>query len=265
MRDLLAPVTTTFRQITWLHPRAIRDHAADPKQQTIVTQKQLTLPLRFKPLKARNLTPDTIQTFLDGLSENFAPSTVNHYRTILNSAFNYAIRWKRYDDNPVIPIKQVPEREARDRFVEVSELVALVEQCQRQKDLELLGFIFLAACTGLRKGGILPRKWDDVQLDVDFPFIHLWKKDSKNKRSNRLPLPRFLVHALKQLPSYGVNEYLFPTKANVKHKENFKKPHAWDLGKRFRRICKLAKVKDLGTLRLPCRLLRVWQMRLSAR
>ncbi|SRR6266498_5388444 len=30
-----------------------------------------------------------------------------------------------------------------------------------------------------------------------------------------------------------------------KSKEDFKKPHAWDLGKRFRRVCKLAGIKDL--------------------
>jgi hypothetical protein len=30
-----------------------------------------------------------------------------------------------------------------------------------------------------------------------------------------------------------------------KSKEDAKKPHAWDLGKRFRRVCKLAGIEDL--------------------
>jgi integrase len=30
-----------------------------------------------------------------------------------------------------------------------------------------------------------------------------------------------------------------------KVKEDFKKPYAWDLGKRFRRVCKLAGIADL--------------------
>jgi hypothetical protein len=47
---------------------------------------------------------------------------------------------------------------------------------------------------------------------------------------------------------------LFPAKAYVRFKENFSKPYAWDLGKRFRRICKLAgiselRIHDLITLR----------------
>jgi integrase len=200
---------------------------------------------KFRSFKARHLTPEMVQDFLDDLLKTLSPSSVNHYRTILNSAFNFAIRWKKYDDNPVVPIKQIPEREARDRFVEVKELVSLIEKCQEEEDFELQAFIILAACTGMRKGSILSRKWDEVPVDDEFPYIHMPKKDSKNRRANRLPLPALCVFALRQLPSYQKHEYLFPAKPNVRFKENFSKPYAWDLGKRFRRICKLAKISDL--------------------
>ena len=141
----------------------------------------------------------------------------------------------------------MPDNEPRDRFVEVSELAALIEKCREEKDIELQAFIILAACTGLRKNAVLSRRWDEVQLDVDFPYIHLPKKDSKNRRSNRLPLPQFCVDALKQLPSYGNHEYLFPARPNVRFRDasKFQKPHAWDIGKRFRRIRDLAGIKDL--------------------
>lgn len=158
---------------------------------------------RFRKLRARNLTPEMVQDFLDDLLKTLSPSSVNHYRTILNSAFNFAIKWKKYDDNPVIPIKQIPEREARDRFVEVTELVAIIEQCQQQRDFELQAFVILAACTRMRKSSILSRKWEEVRVDDEFPYIHMPKKDSKNRRANRLPLPGLCVFALKQLPSYG--------------------------------------------------------------
>src|SRR6266404_3507895 len=202
---------------------------------------------KFRKLKARNFTPEMVRDFLDDLLKTLSPSSVNHYRTILNSAFNFAIKWKKYDDNPVIPIKQLPEREARDRFVEVTELVAIIEECQKQKDYELQAFIILAACTGMRKSSILSRRWSEVPVDDEFPYIHMQKKDSKNRRANRLPLPALCIVALRQLPSYGKDDYLFPARPNVKHKdkEKFSKPHAWDLGKRFRRVCKLAKVTDL--------------------
>jgi integrase len=44
---------------------------------------------------------------------------------------------------------------------------------------------------------------------------------------------------------YAVIASHFKAKPNVRFKENFSKPHAWDIGKRFRRICKLAKVENL--------------------
>ena len=46
---------------------------------------------------------------------------------------------------------------------------------------------------------------------------------------------------------YGKHEYLFPARPNVRFREveKFSRPHAWDLGKRFRRICTKAKISDL--------------------
>jgi integrase len=204
---------------------------------------------RFKPMKARHISPEMVQDFLYDLLEKdkLSPSSVNHYRSIFNSTFNFAIKWKKYDDNPVRPVQQIEEREPRDRFVEVEELGTLIEQCQRAGDFELQGFIILAACTGLRKGAILPRKWTEVRVDDKYPFIHMPKRDSKNKRPARLPLPKLAVVALKQMPSYGKSEYLFPAKPNVKYKDaaKFSKPYTWDLGKRFKRVCTKAGINDL--------------------
>ncbi|MDT5155946.1 MAG: hypothetical protein QOH51_303 [Acidobacteriota bacterium] len=202
---------------------------------------------RFKQMKARHISPELIQDFLYELleKEKLSPSSANHYRSIFNSTFNFAVRWKKYDDNPCAPVHQIEERDPRDRFVTVQELVSLFNQCVIEKDFELRGFIAVAACTGMRKGEILPRKWEDVTVNDDFPFIYTAK--TKNRRPKRLPLPKFAVIALKEMPSYGTSEYLFPAKPNVRFKDvtKFSKPYAWDLGKRFRRICDLAGVTDL--------------------
>jgi integrase len=198
---------------------------------------------KFRSMKARKLTPEIIQNFLDDLLKTLSPASVNHYRTIFNSAFNFAVKWKKYDDNPVTPIPQVPEREPRDRFVTIAELAAIVSQCREENDLELQGFVILAACTGMRRGEIMPRKWSEVRVDDEYPYIYVAR--TKNKRPKRLPLPSLAILALRRLPSYRTHEYLFPAKANVKYKGDFKKPHAWDLGKRFRRVCAKAGVADL--------------------
>jgi len=61
----------------------------------------------------------------------------------------------------------------------------------------------------------------------------------------KLPLSQIVIEVIRNLPSFGRDEYLFPAKPNVRYKENFSKPYVWDIGKRFRRICKLAKVSNL--------------------
>ena len=93
----------------------------------------------------------------------------------------------------------------------------------------------------------MSRKWDEVRVDDEYPYIYMPKKDSKNKRQSRLPLPGLVILALRQLPSYKTHEYLFPARPNVRFNdvEKFKKPHAWDLGKRFKRACTAAGINDL--------------------
>lgn len=106
-------------------------------------------------------------------------------------------------------------------------------------------FVTIAATTGLRKGSILPRKYTEVFLDEKVPYIYVGK--TKNGDPIKIPLAGIAVEGIMSLPSYGNDDYLFPAKPNVrfKFKEDFKKPHAWDLGKRFRRVCKLAGIIGL--------------------
>jgi hypothetical protein len=44
-----------------------------------------------------------------------------------------------------------------------------------------------------------------VKVDDEFLYIHIPKKNSKNRRSSRLPLPAVCIYALKQLPGYGID------------------------------------------------------------
>jgi len=68
----------------------------------------------------------------------------------------------------------------------------IIEQCQREKDFELQAFVMLAACTGMRKSSILSRKWAEVRVDDEYPFIHIPKKDSKNRELTDFPCLPFV-------------------------------------------------------------------------
>jgi integrase len=161
----------------------------------------------------------------------------------MNSVFNFAIKRKLYDENPVRAVPQFVEPPGRDRFTTPQELKQIFAKCDVLGDIELKAFIVIAATTGMRKGEILPRKYSEVRLDEVVPYIYVGR--TKNGEPKKVPLPALAIEAIRHLPSYGKDEYLFPAKANVRFRGAFKKPHAWDIGKRFRRTCKLAGISDL--------------------
>jgi integrase len=199
---------------------------------------------RFGKKKAREITPDAVRDFLGDLrNEGLSASSINQCRTILCSVFNYAIRFEKYDKNPVTVVPQEKEPPGRDRFPEPEEIVTMIRICDEKLDPELKAFLVLAATTGMRKGEILGRKWTDVDLDSGNPCLYV--RQTKNDEPKRIQLPDMAVSALRALPSFEKNEYIFPAKANPRFKGDFKKPYAWDMGKRFRRIAKLAGVENL--------------------
>ena len=79
----------------------------------------------------------------------------------------------------------------------------------------------IAATTGLRKGAILPRAFSDLHLDEQLPYIYVGR--TKNGDPIKLPLSQIVIDAIRDLPSFGSEEYLFPAKPNVRYKENFSK------------------------------------------
>ena len=84
--------------------------------------------------------------YLDRLKddEDLSASSVNHYRTILNSVFNEATRHGRYGTNPARAIHQFREPPRRDRFLSVEEFRLLLEKC---KDPELRTVILVLCMT----------------------------------------------------------------------------------------------------------------------
>jgi integrase len=151
---------------------------------------------RFDKKRAREITPDGVRGFLADLrEEGLAASSINQCRTILCSVFNYAIRFEKYDKNPVSVVPQEKEPPGRDRFPEPEEIVAMIRVCEEKGDLELKAFLVLAPTTGMRKGEILSRKWSDIDLDSANPCVYV--RQTKNDEPKRIQLPDMAVAALR--------------------------------------------------------------------
>ena len=197
----------------------------------------------FGPLKAKAVEVPVIRNFFADLDRHgYSAAYINSHRTMLNSIFNYAIETREYDRNPVSSIPQLRERE-RNRLVDLKEWRRLLNACSG--DPELKCFIVLAALTTMRKSEILGRPWQEVHLDGEFPYIVI--PITKNNDPKIIPLPASAVTELKNLPSFGNNDYLFPaTPTNARMDlSQFKKPHRWDIREAFVGACKKARIKDL--------------------
>ena len=192
---------------------------------------------RFEKKKAREITPDAVRDFLADLrTEGLAASSINQCRTILCSVFNYAIRFEKYDKNPVSVVPQEKEPPGRDRFPEPEEIVEMIRVCEEKGDLELKAFLILAPTTGMRKGEILARKWTDIDLDSKNPSINV--RITKNREPKRIQLPDIAVDALRALPSYGHHEYVFPAKTNPRFQGQFQEAACLGSGKAVPARCR---------------------------
>ena len=165
----------------------------------------------FRGTKAREMTTEKVQEFLDRLKDDdgLSASSVNHYRTILNSIFNEAIRHGRYDANPVRAIHQFREPPGRDRFLSVEEFQLLLAKC---KDPELRTAILVLCMTTLRLRELLNRRWSEVHLDGPAPYISV--PHTKTGVPKKTPLPRVAVEALQEPPELRRGRLRVPVQAD---------------------------------------------------
>jgi integrase len=197
----------------------------------------------FGSLRARDVEVPTIRTFFAELERReYSPAYINSHRTMLNSIFNYAIKNREYDRNPVESIPQFRERE-RTRLLALEEWQRLLAACNGNPELRC--FVIIAAVTTMRKSEILQRPWREVHLDGGFPYIEI--PITKNDDSKIIPLPGVAVQEMKALPSFGKSEYLFPGVPTHYRPDasKFKKPHRWDIKDAFAKARKKAGLKDL--------------------
>ena len=198
---------------------------------------------QFGLIRARDVEVPAIRTFFAELERRgYSAAYINSHRTMLNSIFNYAIRNREYDRNPVESIPQFRERE-RTRLVTLEEWRRLLAACEG--DAELRCFVVLAAVTTMRKSEILQRPWREVHLDGGFPYVEI--PITKNDDPKIIPLPASAIVELRNLPSFGKAEYLFPAKSTHRRPDpsQFKRPHRWDIRRAFVEVCRKADLSDI--------------------
>ncbi len=124
-----------------------------------------------------------------------SPRTLKLYRDCLSQIFKYAILWGQIGENPIEQMPTIKKSSpARTRFLDESEIEALLEECKASANPWLYLIVIFALSTGARKSEILKLKVTDVELSRHRAIF----RDTKNGETRSVPIVKHLAKLLKK-------------------------------------------------------------------
>ena len=149
---------------------------------------------------AEELTPKEIEYRLakEAEKEQWAPSTFNHYRSLLSLSYRLGILNRKVTANPARSVPHRREDNNRVRFLTVEEEKRLRKVVEAEWASHLPEFD-LAINTGLRKGSQYGLTWDMV----DWKSRMLNIPRTKNEEPNHVPLNDAALAALRVVHDQG--------------------------------------------------------------
>jgi len=165
-----------------------------------------------KPLS--KIDPMLAETYKeDRKNQGASNATVNRERSFLKAVLNKAVKLGLIDKNPLQYIEPLPESNFFNRYLNVSETLALIDACNHN----LRPMIVTAIHTGLRWGNIKKLKW--TEIDLENSIINLGK--SKNGELI-YPLPERVRQEIVKI-SQNESPYIFVNPETNKPWENLRK------------------------------------------
>lgn len=114
--------------------------------------------------KAKKITRDDMQAYMDELSRTLRPATVTLRFRQIRAVFRYAIQREKYKyADPTTGIDLPKGTGARKRFLSPDEIALLLETIRN--DARLYLFVKMSLCTGARIGTLLSVHSDHIQPD----------------------------------------------------------------------------------------------------
>lgn len=189
------------------------EHRSDKQRATTAHQNTARIRLHINPhlgsMKIADVRPSHVEQFFRQITRTkegavgLSPQTVRIIATMLNGAFNLAVKWDMIPKNPV-QYADKPSGESK------AKRVLNAEEFRRMTDA-LKGTIIavpalILGMTGMRRSELLGLTWDNVDLEnaqvrVERGLVNIGSKlvweDPKSKKSARtIPLPALAVAAL---------------------------------------------------------------------
>lgn len=221
-------------------------------------------------LQLREVTVQAVDRFLLALQASSGPETARIARVVLGGICQRAVRKGAMDSNPVRDADTIPRRKPVVDTLDVAAVVIVRSQLRawdagkdkrgRARVTDLSDPVDMIVGTGIRTGEVFALRWQDVDLDIDEPLVHVSgtavhrpgeglvrQEHPKTDGSNRsLMLPPFVVEMLRRRKQPARSEYVFDSTAGTMRSPNnfrtqwrqFREHHGyedWVVPKTFRK------------------------------
>jgi integrase len=186
-----------------------------------------------KPLL--KIDPMLAETYKEDRKNHGASNaTVNRERSFLKAVLNKAVKLGVIDRNPLQYIEPLPESNFFNRYLSVSETLALIGACNQH----LRPMIVTAIYTGLRWGSVKKLRWNEV--DFENSVINLGR--SKNGELI-YPLPKRVKKEIVKISKNG-SPYIFVNPKTKRPWENIRS--SFEKAKKKADINRPFRLHDLG-------------------
>jgi integrase len=180
----------------------------------------------FGSMRLANIRKMNVQHYITKRCGEVSPSSVVKELNVLKHLFTLAIDWEIVPINPCHGIKPPRVPAGRVRYLQPTELRAVLEACPDW----VRPIIALLVSTGMRRGEVLGLRW----LDVDRKGCRILLPQTKNGEGRIVYLNRIACDALDSLPGGKPTEFVFPVQQST--------PEAVSMA--FARACRLVGIED---------------------
>jgi len=182
---------------------------------------------QFNSLKLSSFRKVDIQRYVTEAAAARSASSVHKELVVLKHLFSLAVEWEILPMNPAQGVKAPKLPAGRVRYLQPTELRALLEACPDG----LREIVALAVSTGMRRGEIIGLRY----LDIDLPNRRIMLPQTKNGDGRVIYLNEMAAQVFQ---SIGWNEETRPTDCV------FAKWTLSAVTEAFRRLCRNLKIED---------------------
>ncbi len=172
---------------------------------------------QVRELMLSEITVKVVEDYKSFFSEGREKATVNRALAVLKHFFFCCIKWKYVEDNPVCSVKMYKVDNARQRFLELNEIEALLSACDNcdAKAKYLKSIVLIALNTGMRRGEIMTLKWENIDIPRKIIYTGITKngeKQTKQMNEELVGVFKSLTPLRAQGDKYFFNTYIFTNK-----------------------------------------------------